>query len=114
MCALVTGVQTCALPICQSGAFRIGSLYNFRDDRSDNKFTPTAGFTFALNDDVNVYAKYARGFNSGGWNTDFLNVGQIATGFDFDTETVDSYETGLKGLVLDRRDRKSTRLNSSH
>jgi iron complex outermembrane receptor protein len=87
----------------RSGAFRIGSLDNFRDDRTDNKFTPTAGFTFAINDDVNVYAKYARGFKSGGWNTDFLNVGQIATGFDFDTETVDSYEAGLKGLVLDRR-----------
>ena len=87
----------------RSGAFRIGSLDNFRDDRTDNKFTPTAGFTFAINNDVNVYAKYARGFKSGGWNTDFLNVGQIATGFDFDTETVDSYEAGLKGLVLDRR-----------
>ncbi|MDP1696832.1 MAG: TonB-dependent receptor [Xanthomonadaceae bacterium] len=87
----------------RSGAFRIGSLDNFRDGRTDNKFTPTAGFTFALNDDVNVYAKYARGFKSGGWNTDFLNVGQIATGFDFETETVDSYEAGLKGLVLDRR-----------
>lgn len=87
----------------RSGAFRIGSLANFRDSRSDNKFTPTAGFTFALSDDINAYAKYARGFKSGGWNTDFLNVGQIATGFDFDTETVDSYEVGLKGLVLDQR-----------
>ncbi len=87
----------------RSGAFRIGSLDNFRDDRTDDKFTPTAGFTFALDDDINFYAKYARGFKSGGWNTDFLNVGQIASGFDFDTETVDSYEAGLKGLVLDRR-----------
>lgn len=87
----------------RSGAFRIGSLDNFRDDRTDNKFTPTAGFTFALDDDINFYAKYARGFKSGGWNTDFLNIGQIASGFDFDTETVDSYEAGLKGLVLDRR-----------
>jgi iron complex outermembrane receptor protein len=87
----------------RSGAFRIGSLDNFRDDRTDDKFTPTAGFTFALDDDINFYAKYARGFKSGGWNTDFLNVGQVASGFDFDTETVDSYEAGLKGLVLDRR-----------
>lgn len=87
----------------RSGGFRIGTLNNFRDSRTDNEFNPTAGLTFALSGDVNVYAKYANGFKSGGWNIDFLNVGQIATGFDFDTETVDSYEVGLKGVAMGGR-----------
>lgn len=82
-----------------SGAFRIGTLENFRDDRSDEEIDPTVGLTWALTESVNVYAKYAQGFKSGGWNIDFLNVGQIATGFDFDTEQVDSYEIGIKGLT---------------
>jgi len=87
----------------QSGGFRIGSLNNFRDSRTDNEFNPTAGLTFAVGEQVNVYAKYANGFKSGGWNIDFLNVAQVATGFDFDTETVDSYEIGLKGVAMGGR-----------
>lgn len=87
----------------QSGAFLIATLNDFRDSRSDDEFNPTAGLTFALSDDVNLYAKYANGFKSGGWNVDFLNLGQAATGFDFDTETVDSYELGIKGVALDNR-----------
>lgn len=87
----------------KSGGFRIATLNNFRDSRSDGSFNPTAGLTFALAEHVNVYAKYASGFKSGGWNIDFLNAGQIATGFDFDTETVDSYEVGLKGVAMDGR-----------
>lgn len=87
----------------QSGAFLIATLQDFRDRRTDNEFNPTAGLTFALSDDVNLYAKYANGFKSGGWNVDFLNLGQVATGFDFDTETVDSYEIGIKGVALDNR-----------
>jgi iron complex outermembrane receptor protein len=87
----------------QSGGFRIGTLDNFRDDRTDNEFNPTVGLTFALTEQANLYAKYANGFKSGGWNIDFLNVAQVATGFDFDTETVDSYEIGIKGATADGR-----------
>lgn len=87
----------------KSGGFRIATLHDFRDRRSDDAFNPTAGLTFALGEHVNVYAKYASGFKSGGWNVDFLNAGQVATGFDFDTESVDSYELGLKGVAMDGR-----------
>lgn len=88
-----------------SGRFLIGTLNNFRDNRSDAAFNPTAGLTFALGEHVNVYAKYASAFKSGGWNVDWLNRGQVAdpAGFDFDTETVDGYEIGLKGVAMDGR-----------
>jgi len=82
----------------QSGGLQIGNLDGFRDSRSDNELDPTVSLTFALTDTTNVYARYAQGFKSGGWNVDFLNVAQVATGFGFDTETVDSYELGIKGV----------------
>lgn len=87
----------------QSGGFQIGNLDNFRDDRSENEIDPTVSLTWAVTDEVNIYAKYAQGFKSGGWNIDFLNAGQILTGFDFDSETVDSYEIGTKGRVANGR-----------
>ncbi|PKL96817.1 MAG: hypothetical protein CVV18_00135 [Gammaproteobacteria bacterium HGW-Gammaproteobacteria-8] len=87
----------------QSGGFQIGNLDDFRDDRTEDKIDPSVSLTWAVTDQANIYAKYARGFKSGGWNIDFLNVGQIATGFDFDSETVDSYEIGVKGLAANGR-----------
>ena len=86
-----------------SGGFQIGSLDNYRDSRSDDEFSPTIGLTYAISDVANIYAKYASGFKSGGWNIDFLDVNQVEAGFDFDTESVDSYEIGIKGSSRDRR-----------
>ncbi len=86
-----------------SGNFLIGTLVDFRDDRKDTEFNPTVGLSFALSEDANLYAKYANGFKSGGWNIDFLNLGQVVSGFDFDTETVDSYEIGIKGVAMGGR-----------
>ena len=87
----------------QSGGFGIGVLPNFHDHADENRFTPTISLTYLMADDANVYAKFSQGFKSGGWNVDFLNTKQITflpgdnkTPFAFDTETVNSYELGLK------------------
>ena len=87
----------------KSGGFRIATLNGFTDNRSERKVTPTAGVSYAASKDMNLYAKYSTGFKSGGWNTDFLTVAQVAGGFKFNTETVKSYEIGVKGKLLDGR-----------
>lgn len=86
-----------------SGAIGIGTAVNYTDGRSDAMLTPTVGVTYALNKSLNVYGKYSTGFKSGGWNLDWLTTTQIASKFDFNKETVNSYELGLKGASPDHR-----------
>lgn len=62
---------------------------------------PTAIVKYDIADDVNVYAKYARGFKSGGFNPEAPNVAE--TKVPFRPESVDSFEIGTKGQFFDRR-----------
>ncbi len=86
-----------------SGALGIGTATNYTDGRSDSMLTPTLGVTYAMNPSLNLYGKYSTGFKSGGWNVDYLTAAQIANRFDFNKETVNSYEIGLKGSAPDNR-----------
>ncbi|MEX2124720.1 MAG: TonB-dependent receptor [Woeseia sp.] len=95
-----------------SGIFDIGSTgadplnpSPLINDRTDNFFAPAVSVTYALNDASNVYARYAAGYKSGGFNLDYINADELAAnqGLEFDKETVDSYEVGLKGNYLDGR-----------
>ncbi|WP_323845238.1 TonB-dependent receptor [Microbulbifer magnicolonia] len=85
-----------------SGAFgtAIGSV---QDERSDNHFSPTANLSYAFSPDVNGYVKYSGGYKSGGFNLDFVSDNDLAAGIEFDKETVDAYEAGLKGTLWQRR-----------
>lgn len=73
----------------------------YEDEQSYDDFSPTLSLTYAITDNINVYAKYASAFKSGGFNVDFVPQAVFDSGLDFDTETVDSYEIGLKGTALD-------------
>ncbi|HET6629730.1 MAG TPA: TonB-dependent receptor [Woeseiaceae bacterium] len=95
-----------------SGIFFIGSTgpdplnpSPLINDRTDNFFAPAVSLTYALTDDTNVYARYAAGYKSGGFNLDYINAVELAAnqGLEFDKETVDSYEIGMKGAFLDSR-----------
>lgn len=79
-----------------SGALQIAVISDFEDTRSDSAWTPSLGLRYAVTDRMNAYASYRSSFKSGGWNLDFLTVGQAAAGLGFDEETVDAYEIGLK------------------
>lgn len=81
----------------------LGNVRNFRDRRSDSKFTPTVGLTFAMSKNHTAYVKYGTGFKSGGWNMDFINPAQVNSGIRFNPETVGSLEAGLKGTALGQR-----------
>ncbi|NOT18898.1 MAG: TonB-dependent receptor [Sideroxydans sp.] len=85
-----------------AGFLGIGNAVNYTDTRSDNMMTPTVGITYALDKSLNIYGKYSSGFKSGGWNLDFLSAAQIANKFNFNKESVKSYELGLKGSAFEQ------------
>lgn len=67
-----------------------GTFNDFANPKySDDKFLPSAKISYKVNPDVMVYASYSSGFKAGGF--------AIAPGaFEFEAETVDSYEVGIK------------------
>ncbi len=67
---------------------------------SFNKFTPKVGLEYKPGDDVMMYATYTQGFKSGGWSARVTDPSQF---IDFDPETVNSYEVGIKTSPLNRR-----------
>jgi len=89
-----------------SGIFNIGSTgpdplnpTPLINDRTDDFVAPAASLSFALTPRSNIYARYAAGYKSGGFNLDYINEDELAAnqGLEFDKETVDSFEVGLKG-----------------
>jgi iron complex outermembrane receptor protein len=89
-----------------SGIFNIGSTgadplnpSPLINDRTDDFFAPAASLSYALTPSSNVYVRYASGYKSGGFNLDYINKDELAAnqGLEFDKETVDSFEVGLKG-----------------
>jgi iron complex outermembrane receptor protein len=73
---------------------------SFADDRDGDDLSPMASLNWFINDDVMLYARYARAFKSGGYNADFI---ADLDGLEFDDEQVDAYELGLKSTWLDGR-----------
>ncbi len=73
-----------------------------RLDASD--VSPTFGASFKATEDVMLYATAARGFRSGGWNTEIVtgNPRTIA-GREFADESMWNYEAGLKTQAWDGR-----------
>jgi iron complex outermembrane receptor protein len=84
-------------------ALGIATLVDYRDNRSEGKWTGTVGATYVASKDMNLYAKYSTGFKGGGWNADFVRPAQVADGLAFNTETVKSFEFGVKGKLLGGR-----------
>lgn len=74
--------------------FQAGDFPNNR--RSDKRFMPSAGIEYDVASDVMAYATYARGAKAGGWS-----MGTSAN--EFNAESVDGYEVGIKGTVLARK-----------
>ena len=81
-------------------ALGLGQVTGLTDEVSESRFTPNIGVTIAVTDDINIYGKYSNGFKSGGFNTGFLSQQSIDDGISFDTETVDSFEVGMKGSLM--------------
>ena len=81
-------------------------------DAKFNSFSPAATLAWSPNDNINTYARFARGFKSGGFNgetNDFraptaaCPSGAFELCDPYDAEKVDSYELGIKTRLLDRK-----------
>jgi iron complex outermembrane receptor protein len=82
----IQGLPTPVIP-------RISATKNYDDA------TPMFVVKYAVDEDVNVYAKYAEGFKSGGFNGEAPTLAESI--IPFAPETVDEYEVGLKSRWLD-------------
>ena len=93
-------------PITQAPYGLIGAVNSsYKDDLDEDDWSPTVGLNYFYSDDTMLYAKYSRGYKSGGWNADFMTAGLEY--FPYDSESVDSYEIGLKSTMFE----DSLRLN---
>lgn len=70
------------------------------DSRKSDDLSPKATLTWFFSEEAIIYASYSRAFKSGGFNADFI---ADLDGLEFDDETVDAFELGLKSTWLDER-----------
>ncbi|MEE2692447.1 MAG: TonB-dependent receptor [Pseudomonadota bacterium] len=90
-------------PITGVPATPVQILTDYTAKKNFEEFTPRVSISYALADDVNVYAAYSKGFKSGGFDMRGDASATPATQEGYEPETVNSYEIGLKGLFFDRR-----------
>ena len=76
---------------------------DYTRSREDEQFTPRISATYEFNPALTGYVSYSKGFKSGGFDPRGDAIFTPATVEGFDPETVDAYEAGLKGSLLDRR-----------
>lgn len=69
--------------------------------RDFKNFSISAAVAYKVNDDFNIYARYAEGYKSGGTAQRSSNPINFAKGFE--PEAVTSYEMGAKANLFDRR-----------
>ena len=81
-------------------AYPPGALGTGRDSKSWSEFSPVAGLDLQWTDNVFVYASYAEGFKSGGYNG---RAGTITSIGPYNPEFIKTYEVGLKSEWLEHR-----------
>lgn len=99
-----TGVPFTQFPGAAFGAINYSP---YTDDRDEDDISVTAGLNYFLGDESMLYAKYSLAHKSGGYNSDFMTAGLDF--FEYEPESVDSYEAGLKSTMADGK----LRLNAS-
>ncbi|MEP1472580.1 MAG: TonB-dependent receptor [Halieaceae bacterium] len=70
-------------------------------DEEWDEFTPKVGVRYRIDDDAMVYATYAKGYRSGGFNGRVDSVPSAT--IPYDPETVDNYELGFKTEWMEQR-----------
>jgi len=68
-------------------------------DRSESNVTPLIKASYALSDDIMLYATASTGFKGGGFNTEVLNP--ATSTLEFDNESSKAVEIGMKSTLLD-------------
>lgn len=73
-----------------------------RYSKEFSETTPMAALAFSLSDDVNLYARVAKGFKSGGFSSEVANP---AVAIPYKPQTSVTTEVGVKSTLLDGRAR---------
>ncbi len=73
---------------------------SFARSRTDDDFSPTISLRYESPVGYTVYGRYAEGFKSAGFNTDFVSVG---SNLEVDPEKARSFEIGFKSPLFDNR-----------
>jgi len=73
---------------------------NLDDERSTENWSPMVNLQWDFSDEGMAYAKYSRGYKSGGFNARVADATQTEK-FEFDDEQVDGFEVGAKLTLLD-------------
>lgn len=90
------------LPLTQAPGALFGAVNsNFSGDRDEDDLAPLLSVNYQISDDTLIYGRYARAAKSGGYNADFMTNGLDF--FEYDQETVDSFELGLKTTAFDEK-----------
>ena len=76
---------------------------NYTNDRTFKKLTPRVSLSYQPTNNLNIYASYGQGFKSGGFDMRGDAVFTPTTVDGYDSETIDSFELGLKSALLDRK-----------
>ncbi|MEE2525591.1 TonB-dependent receptor [Hyphobacterium sp. HN65] len=98
--AIVAGAQAAAADPNVNSLLGLGALQffppapNFTDSRSDSATTGALIVAYDVNDNVNIYGSYTRGFKGGGYALD--SAAARVGSFSFDPETVTAWEAGIK------------------
>ena len=88
------------LPLTQAPGALFGAVNSaVQDERDEDDVAPMVSINYQFSDKTLAYARYARAAKGGGYNAEFMLAG--LDNFEYDQETVDSYELGLKTTVLD-------------
>ena len=85
------------LPVCDA----TGTVQAANYKGKFNNFSPSVTVAYKLDDTLNLYAKWVRGYKSGGTSQRSSNPINFANGFQ--PEKISSFEAGLKGRFLDNR-----------
>ncbi|MCJ7558780.1 MAG: TonB-dependent receptor [Gammaproteobacteria bacterium] len=79
----------------------LGVQSDYTNSKTFDDFTPRLSLDYAINDNAMAYASYTNGFKSGGFDMRGNESVFPGTSDGYDSESVDSYEIGLKTTSLD-------------
>ena len=97
------GAQTLIGNMCLPWANPFYDNRVLSEKHNDGEVSGTIKASYKFNDSVMLYGSYARGYKSFGYNMDRVQSGVTPTNsLLFPSETVDSYEIGLKNTLFDR------------
>ena len=96
--------QTIIGNICLPWANPLYANRTISESFDDGELSGTIKASYKFNDSVMLYGSYAKGYKSFGYNMDRVQTGIMPTdSLLFPSETVDSYEIGLKNTLFDRK-----------